>query len=193
MARIVLALMLLTPSPALAHKLNLFAQAQGGAVVGHAYFPGDVPAQHIDVIARDRSNHELARTKTDEQGNFSFPATSKTDYQITAETSDGHAASFTLSAAELPNSLPSNASDTTSEYREVIKPTVEHGAAGNGTSPSPLSDQINGLERQIQALRDQVDRSEQKLRLRDILGGVGYILGLAGIALLVKSRRTKAF
>ena len=110
MARIALALLLLTPASALAHKLNIFAEAKGDSIVGHVYFPGDVPARQTDVIARDRSGHELARTKTDDQGNFSFPATAKTDYELTAETPDGHSASYAMSAAELPDSLPAGAS-----------------------------------------------------------------------------------
>jgi nickel transport protein len=192
MARIVLALLLLTPAPALAHKLNIFAQVQRGAIVGHAYFPGDLPARQTDVIARDRSGHELARTKTDDQGNFSLPATAKIDYQITAETPDGHAASYTLSASELPNSLPSNVTEATSESPTTDKQTASHGMASNRDLPSPVGDQIVALEKQVQALRDQIDRSEQTLRLRDILGGIGYILGLAGVAIYVKSRHTKA-
>jgi nickel transport protein len=192
MARIVLALLLLMPAPVLAHKLNVFAQVEGAAIVGHAYFPGDLPARQIDVIARDRSGHELARTKTDDRGTFSFPAKTKADYQISAETSDGHSASFSLLASELPNNLPADASDTAGLPVSADKQTDRRIGEVSDASPSPLSDQIAALDKQIQALRDQVDQSEQRLRFRDILGGVGYILGLAGIAMYMMSQRAKA-
>jgi nickel transport protein len=191
MARIVLALLLLTPAHALGHKLNIFAQVNGAAIVGRAYFPDDVPARQTNVIACDRSGHELARTKTDDQGNFTFRATMKTDYQITAETPDGHSATYPLSASELPDILPADASETAGQTHSVDKQSDSRGTAINGTSPSPLSDEITVLQKQVQALRDQIDKSDQQMRFRDILGGIGYILGLTGIAMYMKSRRTK--
>jgi nickel transport protein len=192
MARIALVLLLLAPAPALAHKLNIFAEAKGDSIVGRVYFPGDVPARQTDVIARGRTGHELARTKTDDQGNFSFPATVKTDYQLTAETADGHSASYPLSAAELPDSLPADTSVAATQSHPSDKPADVRDAAINGTAPSPLIDQIVALQKQIQALRIQIDDSEQRFRFRDMLGGIGYILGLAGLGFYFKARQVKS-
>ncbi len=188
MARIALVLLLLTPAPALGHKLNVYAQAQGSVIVGRVYFPGDVPARQTDVIARDRSGRELTRTKSDDHGNFTFPAKEKIDYQITAETADGHAASYTLSAAELPDSLPADASESSKQPLASVKQSDPHNAASNGPTSGPLSEQIEALRKQIQALRIQIDQSAQQTRLRDFLGGIGYILGLAGLGFYFKAR-----
>ena len=141
MGKYLLPLLLLMPAQALAHKLNIFAQAEGTTIVGRVYFTGDIPARQVDIIARDPSGRELGRAKTDDQGNFAIPA-SVIDYHLTVETADGHAASATVSAAELP-------------------------------------------------MTHQNDQAEQGLRVRDMLGGIGYILGLAGIATYIKSRQRK--
>jgi nickel transport protein len=192
MARIALALLLLTPAPALAHKLNIFAQVQGTTIVGRVYFPGDVAARQTVVIARDRSGHELERTKSDDKGVFTFPAKEKIDYQITVETADGHAASYSLSATELPDSLPASASVPATQSQASSKESDSRGAAANGGDPSSISDEIKALQKQIQALRIQVDQLEQQLRFRDVLGGIGYILGLAGLGFYFKTRQTKS-
>ncbi len=90
----VLTLFLLCPAPALAHKLYVFAQVEGNAIQGRAYFPGDVPAQESVVIARDPSGRELGRTTTDDEGKFTFPPREHVDYCLTAETPDGHSATL---------------------------------------------------------------------------------------------------
>jgi nickel transport protein len=192
MARIALALLFLAPAPALAHKLNIYAQSQGAAIVGRVYFPGDLPARQTEVIARDRSGHEMARTKTDDLGNFTFPATMKTDYQITAETPDGHSASYALSAAELPDGLPADASEPSKQPHASVKQSDPRDAASNGHASSSLYDQVDALRKQIQALRIQFDQSEQRTRVRDVLGGIGYILGLAGLGFYFKARQRKS-
>jgi nickel transport protein len=45
------------------------------------------------------------------------------------------------------------------------------------------------VQRQLGALQEQLHAYEQQTRLRDVLGGIGYILGLAGIVALIKTRR----
>ena len=40
-------LFFLMPAPALAHKLNIFAQAEGTTIAGRVYFTGDIPARQV--------------------------------------------------------------------------------------------------------------------------------------------------
>ena len=77
--------------------------------------------------------------------------------------------------------------------------TVAHGGApsvlnhaGPPDKENDLRDQLAELSAQIDALRWQVHESDERLRLRDILGGIGFILGLAGVALYMKARRRRA-
>ncbi len=90
---VVLMLLLLCPAPAFAHKLYVVADSIEGATIhGRAYFQGDVPAQHSDVIVRDATGRELGRTKTDDKGKFTFTAREHVDHCLVAETPDGHTA-----------------------------------------------------------------------------------------------------
>jgi nickel transport protein len=45
------------------------------------------------------------------------------------------------------------------------------------------------VARQIRPLREQLVAAEDRIRLQDILGGIGYIIGLTGLALWWRSRR----
>ena len=51
---------------------------------------------------------------------------------------------------------------------------------------------IGRLGKQLDLLRQQVYDSEERLRFRDILGGIGFILGLAGVAFYLKARRRRS-
>jgi len=59
-----------------------------------------------------------------------------------------------------------------------------------GTRLSNASSETSAaLEEQVFELREQLAAFERRVWLRDILGGVGYILGLAGLLALIKTRR----
>ena len=45
------------------------------------------------------------------------------------------------------------------------------------------------VARQIRPLREQLVGAQDRVRLQDILSGIGYIMGLSGLALWWKSRR----
>ena len=50
-----------------------------------------------------------------------------------------------------------------------------------------LSGEIRRIHREIAALRADMDKPDA----RDVFGGIGYILGLCGVAALVAARRKK--
>ena len=47
------------------------------------------------------------------------------------------------------------------------------------------------MARQLAGLRADLDRYKNELRLRDVLGGVGYILGIMGIVFYFLGVRRK--
>ena len=68
-------------------------------------------------------------------------------------------------------------------------------AASSADRESELAvsrDQLAELGMQLELLRKDVRDSEERLRFRDILGGIGFICGLAGVAFYMKALRSKA-
>ena len=188
---LVLTLLLLCPAPVFAHTLYVFAQVKGTTIQGRAYFPGDVPALKSDVIARDASGRELGRTTTDDGGKFTLMVGEHVDYYLVAETPDGHSSRpYIVHASELPGSLPADAARVGKDL-QVAPPVTDHArlpAASTGNE-SDLRDQMTELSKQLDALRWQINESENRLRFRDILGGIGFILGLTGLVFFMKARR----
>jgi nickel transport protein len=185
-----LALCVLRPTPAFAHKLYVFALVKGTTIAGRAYFPGDVPAANADVIVRDPAGKVLGRSKTDEKGEFTYTPRERVDHNLSAETLDGHEGRYTVHAPELPGGLPGD-SPTSAGGAQAGSPAMSRSDAPDVPAAN-VSEQLAELTRQIGELRRQVFDADERLRFRDILGGIGFILGLAGVAYYMKARGKKS-
>jgi nickel transport protein len=158
----------IAPTSANAHQMNIYATVEGRTIRGEVYFRGKVPAQDASVRVLDSSEKEIGKTTTDEQGKFTFHANSRQDLHLVAESGDGHGADpYPLSA-------------------EMFS-----------TEDAPLADseQIQSLRAQIEQLHEQIAQYQSRARVRDILGGVGWIVGITGMAyyyLGIKRKRQQA-
>jgi nickel transport protein len=88
-------------SPALAHKLQVFAFAEGASIGGSAYFAGGGAASGARIEVLDGEGNKLAELVPDGEGKFVYTAQKPVDHLIRAVTGDGHQAEWRVSAAEL--------------------------------------------------------------------------------------------
>ena len=194
-----IALLLLDVGTAVAHRLNVFAYAEGATIVGSAYFSGGAPAG-ADVTVYDPGGTVLGRTTTDAEGAFTFDATVRTDHHITVETADGHAATFVVTAAELPASLPPGADGPAPEAAaddgaspQTAGPPAQVAVAGMTIDNAALEAMIlRTVQQQVRPLRQQLAAYGEEIRLRDIIGGIGYILGIFGLVAYAMVLRKRA-
>ncbi len=119
LAAVVIAMFLSVPADA--HKINIFASADGKTISGYAYYPGGGRPSDAVVKIFGPGDTLLGEVKTDEEGVFEFEAKYKCDYILKIDTGDGHAAQWTVSADELPDDLPAYGAP---EPEEVIEPEV---------------------------------------------------------------------
>jgi nickel transport protein len=195
---IAVTIILLGSAPAWAHKVNVFAYVEGRKVVVEGYFSGSVKAQNSTVQVLDSDGKILLEGKTDTGGIYSFsleelPPT-QGDIVIILDGGMGHKADFTLRAADLPESSrqKQTAPPTKSEEKETAR------ILSTATSPS-LQDQEPAqlrkmleeiLDRKIQPLVKMVSNQERLLMeqkdkgpsVTEIIGGIGWILGIVGVA-----------
>lgn len=176
--------LLCAASPAWAHKIKLFATAEGTTIAGYAYFSGGGRAQEAAVAAA-AAGRTVYQGHTDDQGAFRFEATARADHRLTVDSGDGHVASFTIAAAELPESLPAGDSAMTAAPAAV--PPVFTAAPADDNRLAELV--ARAVARQVRPLREQLDAYEQTTRWRDALGGIGFIVGLGGLAYGMAQRR----
>jgi nickel transport protein len=91
----------LAPLPALSHRVNLFAYAEGGKIHIEAYFPDGKPAVDGIIEVLDSRKQKVAEGVTDKEGKCSLPIPKKDDLTIAINASMGHKNSFLLKKSEL--------------------------------------------------------------------------------------------
>ncbi len=191
---IALSLLLMASTPALAHKLNVFAVADGARIEGSAYFAGGAKATGARITITDATGKQvLAELTPAADGSFSYQALAPVEHRIIAESIDGHRSEWRITADELAAGFPTGARRVQDPGPEGARQrgqaeglaTGERPPACTPTALDPgLAAAIEGaVARQIRPLREELLATRDTLRLRDILGGIGYIFGLAGLAL----------
>lgn len=185
---LVCGLIFLAAPPAFAHKLKVFALVDGDHIAGSAYFVGGARAAGAAITVSDAQGTELARLVPDAEGAFRFPPTQRIDHVILADTGDGHAARWTIPADTLPAGLGTDA--PTADPEPSARGTAPHQpAAAQPTTVTTVSDAAlaaaieQAVARQLRPLREQLEAHDSRVRLQDVLGGIGYIVGLAGLGL----------
>lgn len=200
---------------ALAHKVNVFAVAEGGAVSGEGYFSGGAKAQNVPVEIHDASGAVIAQGVTEKDGTFkiTLPAPVSPPLKIVLKAGDGHQNDFTLSARDLGQGAPAPApaasaqAPVTGQGASPAATVPASPATGSGqsvtsapgSSPAALDEAklaalieaavskavAKDLDEKLAPLRLQISRmaeADQSARMRDIIGGIGWIIGLVGIA-----------
>lgn len=188
---LLLALLLLPAGSAFAHKLKVFASAEGRTITGYVYFPGGGRGKGLQVNFLSMDGAPLGKSTSDENGQFTYTATAAVDHRIVVDSNDGHVGEFVVRAAELDTTLPAEAPPApdaaTPPTPTAAEPPATAAAAQPSTNLEALVDAA--VARHVRPLREQLEGYEEKVRMHDILGGIGYILGLLGLAVWFMNRR----
>ncbi|MTI12601.1 carboxypeptidase-like regulatory domain-containing protein [Sansalvadorimonas verongulae] len=171
--------LVLSASPAWAHKFKIFATAEGPVIQGEAYFVGAGKARGaaVDLL---KDGQVIASTKANDNGSFTFQSLTPAQYTIHANASQGHVAEYTITAEEMGGTSTSPPAEDTS------KPTPR----GSGHLASVVDQAVDrAVARQLVPLRKQIEQLQEKRYYQDILGAIGYIFGLAGFAAFYLSRK----
>ncbi|XPS82998.1 hypothetical protein Dvar_10160 [Desulfosarcina variabilis str. Montpellier] len=97
----VAAAILLVGGPALAHKVNLFAYAEGGKIYTESYFSDGKAVAGGKVMVYDSQEQLILEGTTDSEGLFSFDIPKIDDLKIVINASMGHKNSFKLKKTEV--------------------------------------------------------------------------------------------
>ena len=183
-----------------AHKLVLFASTEGAEISGWAYFAGGGKLKGETIAVLGPGEKKLGEVTTNGEGAFTFTAEHRCDHTFVAETGAGHRTEYTVKASDLPANLPPLSShsgdadaeearsEAESQQTRVAAPDVAPKGTGS-LSESELQEAVaSAVARQIRPLRRELQAYREQVRFRDIVGGIGYILGITGILFYLKSR-----
>lgn len=194
-----------------AHSLYVFAAAEGKTIRGKVYLRGGAGVPQAEVRAVAPNGAVLATTKTDPHGEFLLEVPFRCDYLLRATLADGHQAEWKVSGDELAGDLPplsANASSPAEGNDDgplrpgTAAPPYESPSAGPPRQASgsdsaiggqnPFASELKAVHTQLVQLRQEWQQFRHQLQLRDILGGLGYILGLTGVSFYLFARKRRS-
>lgn len=173
-----------------AHKVTVFAWYDGDKVHIESKFGGGrrVNGGKVEVFAPDGTL--LLEGRTDAEGELAFKPPQITDLSIVLTAGTGHRGEWTLTAAELGDSDTAAPPDE-STPAAVATPTASSSAQTAGVTASEIEAIVSRqLDKRIAPLARMIAESrETGTRVQDIVGGLGYILGLVGLGAYLRYRR----
>lgn len=182
-------------TPALAHRVLVFAYAEGDTIHTESKFIPKTPMRQGKILVLDqKTGKELLTGQTDDQGKFSFKipgeaAAQRLDLMIVAEAAMGHRGEWLLKAdSYLTGAAPGKTA--------VPAPAAAPAPAVPGTKAATVDQQAleaalnKALERQLAPIKEMLtDLTIHRTSLTDIIGGIGYILGIFGLGAYFLSKR----
>ncbi|MFZ5564635.1 MAG: hypothetical protein ACOZBW_11335 [Thermodesulfobacteriota bacterium] len=196
-----------------AHRVMIFAWIDGDTVHTQSKFPGDRPVSGGEIAVCDTGGRVLFQGTTDPEGNFSFgldrtAGTGALEIKLVAGM--GHQASWTLTAEEIAAAgggrirttthqpaATSAPSPTPSRHKSPESsavaggPVMPPGTCLNETDVQRIVDAA--LERKLSPVMGMLVTIQEKMAvgLDDVMAGIGYIFGLAGVAAYAYSKGKK--
>ncbi len=193
---ILMSFVLLSPA-AMAHKVNLFAYAEGMEVFVEGYFVDGKAAQNSTVKVYGGANELMAEGVTNDEGQYQFSLTDVSDLKIILNAGMGHQAEFILLADDL--GLGEIAMDTATENKMPIpdnisvEPSAEVMTSVN-FSPAYGAEDVKALvfmavKEANKPLVRELSAAQEKASLSGLLGGIGYIVGVLGLFAFFKAKQ----
>ncbi|WP_267927109.1 hypothetical protein [Desulfolithobacter dissulfuricans] len=205
----------LLAGPALAHKVRIFAYAEGDTIIGETAFSGGRAPKDSEIIVKDAASGKiLLTTRTDDHGEFSFPIPTEArqkglDLLIVVNVGEGHRGQWKLTADEYldqpPTPSPSPATGPTPATSIRVGPDPAAALTAGERDGTPARPEVVAVDETMlrRMMEETLDRKlgpikrmlaesrDQGPRIQDILGGIGYLIGLAGFLAYFKAKANK--
>ncbi len=188
---LVLIVTAMVSSPAAyAHKASIFAWIQGDTIHTLSKTMGGKRPNQALVEVFDENGKLLLRGKTDAQGQFSFTAPQKSYMKIVLDAGSGHRAVWSLDPDDFIDAASESVhahshEDAVQTDLDQTNPseTGEVGQAQIGLSREEIASLgASILDQKLAPIMAKLTEMDQnRIKLSDISGGLGYIIGLVGL------------
>jgi len=199
---VIISILCFRTGPSNAHGVYVFAWVAGDTVYVESKFSGGKKVNSGKIIVTDPRGAELLSGTTNDQGEFSFKVPKRTELKIVLLAGAGHRAEWTIPVSEIDLSDKKEVpiQEETVETRPLasLKLKNESDATQKMEPLSRLTEKElqsvveEALEKKLQPVMKMLAESKQGgPTVKDIFSGIGYIIGLAGIAAYIHSRKKK--
>ncbi len=173
-----------------AHKLNIYAYHDGDMVHAEGYFADGSRCKNCTVEVYDKNTgRAITEGKTDNNGKFSFRMPEAASLRLVLKAGAGHQAEYNLS-------LKKEQPQDTKRLKEGISKEVQNKSSLDKQKCLSSEDieviVSQAIDRKIQPLLNQIALMHKEIGrvgIIEIIGGIGYIVGIMGIIMYFKSRK----
>lgn len=168
-----------------AHKVNVFAYVEGEKIYTESYFNDGKKCIDSKIEVFDNQGNKLLEGLTGKEGEFSFEVPSEYgNLKIVLTASMGHRAEYSISADELrgfvglikEESVSIVSPETSLVDLKEIQLIIE----------DTLDEKLKPIMREMKEIKKS---QEDKISSTEIIGGIGYIIGIFGIIAYFLSRK----
>ena len=174
-----------------AHKVNVFAYVDGDKIYSESYFNDGKKCVDSKIEVFDNQGNTLIEGLTNQEGIFSFETPSEDvidgDLKVVLTASMGHRAEYIIPANELggitgiikeksEESIPAVSPEISSFDLKEIQSLIE----------DALDEKLEPIMREMREIKKS---QEDIISPTEIIGGIGYIIGIFGIVAYFLSRK----
>ncbi len=190
-----------------AHKVSIFAWVEEDYVHTISKFSGGKKAMNTPVEVYNNKGKLLLKGVTDNNGEFSFKIPQRIEMTVVLAAGMGHKAKWTIPVDEIIGDAHEHGYEHEHEKASLLKKASVNASAKTTTESISQQDTISQpclTQYEIQEIVEKV--LDEKLKpvfsklnrvhdpnqppgLKDILGGLGYIMGLVGIGAYFRYRK----
>ena len=195
LASLIAVILLPISRDAYAHKVNMFAYAEGANIFVEGFFSDGKTAKNSVVTVFDAKdkNKELLSGTTNDEGQFIFPIPipQKTTMRIVLNAGMGHQTEYLLAANELTGEGGPNTSEKIeNDTGKSDGSSAEADNAPDHSNNPELNRLIeNAVGKAIKPVMRSISEMREERSLANIVGGIGYIFGILGIFFYIKARK----
>ncbi len=181
-----------------AHNVVAGAYVEGMSIEGEMGFSnGEAALPGVVVEVFDEAGNKVGETLTKEDGLFVFVAEKVQKHVIKANLGAGHVATIEIEADEFSagdagnTAAASTAKPTANADAAKVVSAPATGQLATGVTAQELESIVRkAVAKQVRPLQKELRSYKDKVMIRDIAGGLGFIFGLCGVAAWMASRKT---
>jgi nickel transport protein len=186
-----LGLMLLSviASTAYAHKVNVFAYVEGDQVYIQGYFSDGSKAKNSQVTVYTSDGRELSKGQTGEDGEFTFPTQGKQQgLRVVLNAGMGHQASYDIPNDEMAGTTASASPPPSQDPAPLGDEPL---AGDDSAAPARISEATvrKAVAEGVLPLAREISELKERRGFSDIVGGIGFIVGILGMFAYLKARQ----
>lgn len=181
-----LGLVLTSPSVGWAHKVYIYAWVDGDTIYTESYFGAKKKVKGGVIQVFDMPGKKFLEGKTNDHGEFKFRVPERTDLRIVVEAGMGHRGEYILKAEEFSDvpAVEAEPPKAHGEEEAPLPPSQADAEKIRVLMEQTLDSRLTPIKRELAAIRN-----EKSPGLTEIIGGIGYVFGLMGLIMYLKSRK----